>query len=348
MFWIVGARLVADGFDKLAGHRGVARLVASQLEHSPWRGFTAYDLIFPLFVFVVGASLVLSLPRIIARAGKRAAYARIARRFVVLFALGLVYNGGLSQPWPEVRLMGVLQRIALCYLVTAVLLCHLRWRGLLLTFVAIEVGYWALMSLVAPPGQSVASLAPGRNLANYLDARFLPGAKYAGSWDPEGLLSTIPAIGTCLLGVGAALVVTSKGIPAMRKVVWLVGGGAAMTVLGYVWGAWFPVIKNLWTSSFVLVAGGFSAVLLGGFYYALDVKRVRRWAQPFVWIGANALPIFFLPNLLSLPSLARRIVGGSVEQALGAYGELVVAVVALGLVIALARYLYQRRIFLRV
>ena len=347
MLWIVGGADIVGALQQISGGRGPLEFLAGQLGHSPWERFTFYDLIFPLFVFLVGLSVVLSLPRMVERQGARAAHARVLRRFVLLFVLGIIYNGGLTDRWPDVRLMGVLQRIALCYLFTSLLFLHLKTRGLVAAFAGLMVGYWALLSFVPAPGQAAVSFEPGRNLANWVDLHFLPGRSYWGSWDPEGLLSTFPAVATCLLGAFAGLLLTNASIGKPRKALHLIWSGAAMVVLGYLWGLQFPVIKGIWTSSYVLVAGGYSSALLGVFFWVVDVRGHHWWAQPFVWVGANALTFYLLSALVPLDDLSRRLVGGSVQHALGRYGDAAVACVSLGLLIALARFMYRRRVFLR-
>ncbi len=390
MFWILGGDAIAQALKKMGGDgkgfiSSAAGAFGDQLDHVEWEGFRFYDLIFPLFVFIVGVSIVFSLAKLVEREGKAAAHKRVLRRFVLLFMLALIYSGGVSQHWPDIRLLGVLNRIALCYLFASLLFLNFRWRGLIVACVSLLVGYWALMTFVPSPdlrrvdetgrllnpamnitnASSTAQLnwattnrvrgtfAPGLNLANYLDAKYLPGKKWDKIWDPEGLLSTLPAIGTCLLGVFAGLLLQNRRLADQRKALWLVGTGVVMVAAGFAWGLQFPVIKKIWTSSYVLVAGGYSAMLLGVFYYVIDVRGHQRWAVPFVWIGANAITIYFAENIFNFERLAGRLVGGDVAGFLDAHltngtGDLVRACVGLLLAFALAGFLYRRKIFLRV
>ena len=230
---------------------------------------------------------------------------------------------------------------------------NLRLRGLIISCVSLLVGYWALMTFVPVPGLGAGSFSKGANLANWLDAQYLPGKKWDGTWDPEGLLSTLPAIATCLLGVFAGLLLKNARIEEQRKSLWLIGAGAGMVVLGFLWGLQFPVIKKIWTSSYVLVAGGFSAMLLGIFHQVIDVWKHHRWATPFIWIGANAITLYFLESIVSFERLAGRLVGGDIGNFLDAHvtagtGHLLRACVGLLLAIILAGFLYRRKIFLRV
>jgi predicted acyltransferase len=194
---------------------------------------------------------------------------------------------------------------------------------------------------------------PGVNLAHYLDQKFLPGKKWDGTWDPEGLLSTIPAVATCLLGVLAGLLLQTKALSDAQKVRVLLIGGAAMVAAGFLWGLQFPVIKKIWTSSYVLVAGGYSALLLGLFYQVIEIWKVQAWTRIFVWIGANAITLYLANNIIGFQKLAARFVGGDVRHLLDShvttgFGELIVVAVGISLAILLARFLYERKIFLRV
>lgn len=347
MFWIVGGGSFVSALLRLCGPK-VDAVLGPQLHHAAWEGFRFFDLIFPLFVFLVGMSTVFSLERLLAEQGKRQAYQRLLWRTVCLFLLGILYYGGLSHPWPEIRLLGVLQRIALCYLFTGIAFIHLRTRGLVLLFAVLLLGYWAWLSFVPLPGQETISFEVAKNWANYLDAQFLPGRRNDGTWDPEGLLSTLPAIATCLLGVFAARLLRNPRLSERSKVAWLFGGGLLCLALGYAWGLQFPVIKKIWTSSYVLVAGGYSLLLLGLFYLVIDLWKIRGWIAPFLWIGTNAITIYMACNLVDFRQLASRLVGGDLQETLGdPWGKLLLATVSLGLTLLLARFLYRRQIFLR-
>lgn len=348
MFWIIGGEGLALALLPFCG-RTIQNALQPQLEHAEWAGFRFYDLIFPLFIFVVGMSTVLSLSKTLSQHGRLSAYRRVIQRTILLFLLGIFYSGGLTSCWPDVRLLGVLQRIALCYLFTSVLCIHFELRGIVITLIVLLVGYWAWLSFVPVPGVGSTSFEPGVNWSNYLDARYLPGRKYDGTWDPEGYLSTLPAIATCLLGVLAVRLLKSPRLGDLSKVGYLIGGGLLCLLAGYVWGMQFPIIKKIWTSSFVLVAGGYSFILLGLFYLVIDVWKLQRWSIPFAWIGTNAIALYMVRNMVDFDGLARRIVGCDVQAALGQrLGALLLAGLSVGMILALARLLYRNRIFLRV
>jgi len=347
MFWIIGAEGLVRGLQKFAGG-GLIGLVAEQLHHKAWAGFHFEDLIFPLFVFIAGVSLVFSLEKTLRQSGRRTAVLRILKRSALLYCLGILYYGGFSTPFESIRLLGVLQRIALCYLFSGLLFCYLKPRALAGVCAGLLVGYWALMWFVPVPGHGSGNFAEGANLANYIDRQYLPLRKHDGDHDPEGLLSTLPAIASCLLGVFAGLVLRNPAFTDREKVFRLVAGGLACLALGWAWHPNFPVIKKLWTSSFVLVAGGYSCLLLAAFYQVVDVWKFRKWAMPFVWIGVNPITIYFGGHFIDFEAMAKLFVGGPVGAACGRYGELVLVVTTLGFGFWFLRFLHQRKIFLRV
>ncbi|HWE36097.1 MAG TPA: DUF5009 domain-containing protein [Isosphaeraceae bacterium] len=346
MFWIVGADELVSALRKVRD-AGPVRALAEQLEHVEWGGFHFEDLIFPLFLFIVGVSLVFSLEGRLATEGRAVVLRRIVRRAALLYVLGIFYYGGFSTPFAQIRLLGVLQRIAISYLFAALIFVSCGNRGRLAWCVGLLVGYWALLTFVPVPGGTAGDFAEGRNLANWVDAHYLPLRKWDGDHDPEGLLSTLPAIANGLIGVFAGVLLRDTRLGPWWKVALLAASGVALAALGRAWDPYFPVIKKLWTSSFVLVACGYGSLLLAGFYLVIDVLGWRGWATPFVWIGMNPITIYMLDNLGLFKAIARRLVGGDLERHLGTYGPLAQAVVGLLLAFAVARFLYQRKVFLR-
>jgi predicted acyltransferase len=349
MFWIIGGDRLAEAIGKWWGTPAAAEL-ADQFEHVEWEGFRFYDLIFPLFLFVVGAVLPFSLSKY--RTGehpKTAALGRVARRVVLLFVLGLIYSGLLQFQFP-MRMTGVLQRIAICYGSAAVIFLFSSARAQAILVAAILLGYWAVLTFVpAPETGKAADFAKETNLAGYLDRHYLPGKiyqSYYGYGDNEGLLSTIPAITTALLGVlaGQWLKTNRTG---WVKAFGLIAAGAACLAAGTMWGQEFPVIKILWTSSYVLIAGGWSLVLLGLFYAIIDVLGLRSWSFFFVVIGANAITIYMLSRIVPFGRIADFFVGGAARIA-GSFGPVILAAGTLALEWLLLLYLYRRQIFLRV
>jgi predicted acyltransferase len=344
MFWIVGGDWLVRSLSKIYDCPATREL-KEQMEHLPWEGFHFYDLIFPLFVFMVGMAIVFSVPLMIQQKGMGATIRRIVIRSVILFLLGILYMGGVSYGFHEIYMAGVLHRIAVCYFFTALIFCFCNRRSMLLICFLLLVGYWALMAYVPVPGFGEPSFEKGKNLAHYLD-QYLPGKKFEGT-----LLSTMSAVANCLLGVFAGLFVKSRKISDDAKPLFLIGAGIISLYLGFAWGEYFPIVKVLWTSSYTLVAAGYSAILLGIFFQIIDVWKFQKWAQPFVWIGMNAITIYLVSALVGFRKVADRFVGGSVKnffnEHLSNSGDFVQAAVAMLIMFAVVRFLYKRKIFLR-
>lgn len=358
IFWIIGADGAVLALERMLRDKGpvfssVGNFLGTQMTHADWEGFRFYDFIFPLFIFVTGVSIVLALPRFVEREGMAKAHLHVLRRALVLYLLGVIYYGGVGHQWSDIRLVGILQRIAICYLFASVLFLNFEWRGLVAALLALLVGYWALMTFVPVPGVGVGSFKPDANLANWLDLHYLPGRLWDETRDPEGLLSTLPAIGTCVLGVLSGLLLKDERLTPTQKSLWLVAAGVAMIAAGYLWSLQFPIVKALWTSSLVLVAGGYSMILLAVSYQVIDVWGWKSWATPFVWIGANAIMLYFINGLVGFVPFAFRLVGGDVARWISSVttpgtGALLGHVLGLVFAVALAGFLYHRKIFLRV
>jgi predicted acyltransferase len=354
MFWIVGGDGLARAIGKWWGTPAAAQF-AEQFEHVDWEGFRFYDLIFPLFLFVVGAVLPFSLSKYQKGTHPKAeALQRVARRVVLLFLLGLVYNGILQFNFEHLRVTGVLQRIAICYGAAAVIYLFTKARTQAVLVAAILLGYWALLTFVpAPETGKAGDFAVETNLGGYLDRHYLPGEikkAYYGYGDNEGLLSTIPAITTALLGVLAGQWLRT-GYKPWGKAFGLLAAGAVSLALGTVWGQSFPVIKILWTSTYVLIAGGWSLILLGLFYAIIDVMRLRAWSFFFVVIGMNAITIYIASRIIPFDDISRFFLGGVARVSDGyspSSGPIILAAGALLLEWLFLFDLYRRRVFLRV
>ena len=358
IFWILGADGAVLAFRDMTDDKGpvvsaIGEFLGTQMTHVGWEGFRFYDFIFPLFIFITGVSIVFALPHLVEREGSVKAHIRVLRRSLLLYGLGLIYYGGISHHWADIRYVGVLQRIGICYLFASLIFLHMNWRGMVATFVALLVGYWALMTFVPVPGIGAGAFRPDANLANWIDVHYLPGRLWDKTADPEGLLSTLPAIGTCLLGVFAALLLKREDLTAQTKSLWLIGAGIVMVAAGHLWGLQFPIIKAIWTSSFVLVAGGYSFMLLGVSHQVMDVWDFRSWSLIFVWIGANAITLYFLNNVFGFEPFALRFVGGDLGALIDRLttpgtGGFLAHLLGLAFAISLAAFLYRRKIFLRV
>src|SRR5579871_5196534 len=360
MFWIVGGEGLAEAIANWIGGP-TKEFVREQLTHADWAGFHFYDLIFPLFLFLVGVVLPFSLGKIRDRGQTGAAvYGRVIRRTALLFFLGLVYYGFLQfNPPEQQRYVGVLQRIAVCYLFAALIYLNTGLRGQVIILLVILAGYWALLGWVAPPDSSAGDYTKEHNLSGWVDRHYLPGKIFKDYYqygDNEGLLSTLPAVGTALLGVLAGEWLRSQRARWLKLLGLMVAGGVCLG-LGYLWGWWlpapyqFPVIKNIWTSSFVLWAGGWSLLLLALFYGIIDVLQLRAWSVFFVVIGMNAITIYVAERILNFANLSQFFLGGIAKVCRDQFGapvqQVILAAGALALAWLLCFHLYRQRIFLR-
>lgn len=346
MFWIIGGdALAVAALSRL--EQPWANTLAQQLEHVTWEGFRFYDLIFPLFLFMVGCVLPYSLEKY--RSQPREVYLRIARRVAALVLLGLVANGLLNFDWENLRLAGVLQRIGICYGLAALLFLHTRLPGQIVAIAGLLLGYWALLAWVPVPGGQAGDFSIEGNLAGWVDRNFLPGKiyeEYYGFGDNEGILSTIPAVATVLIGALAGhWLRSSRG--EWSKALGLLLAGVACLAAGYAWGEWFPIIKNLWTSSYVMVAAGWSLMLLSLFYAVMDIGGWRGWAAVFTVIGVNAITIYIAQRFIDFSYTSEFFLGGTAEL-LGEWGPVLLIAGTLAAKILFVAFLYRQRIYLRV
>lgn len=273
------------------------------LRHAEWHGWTPTDLIFPFFLFIVGVAMIFSFSARRARgASGRTLALKVVSRAAILFGLGLLLH---AFPWWDVdlsglRIPGVLQRIALAYLAASAIVLMTGVRGWALAAAVLLLGYWALEMLVPVPGVGAGVLEPGLDLGAYLDRQVFGTEHlwdYSRTWDPEGLLSTLPAVGTVLLGALTGRWIRADGRSALEKTVGLFIAGNVALVAGLAWGAVFPINKNLWTSSYVLFTGGIALHFLAVCYWFIDVRGHRRWTTPFIVFGRNAIAAFVLSSL---------------------------------------------------
>ncbi|MBN2475879.1 MAG: DUF5009 domain-containing protein [Pirellulales bacterium] len=346
MLWIIGGHGVAFALLALV-FDPIPESIAYQLYHPDWIGFSAWDMIMPLFLFIVGAAMPFSFAKRRARGQTTPQlYRKIIVRTIVLFVLGMVAQGNLLD-WDPATLhifSNTLQAIAVGYLFAAIMLLHLPVITQVLATAALLVGFWVVLMRVPIPGCEPGILEPQQNLALYIDrtifGRFEDGTTY--TW----VLSGMGFVATVMLGVFAGQLLRSKWSPWM-KVFWLTLLGAGCLGLGWLWQQWLPIIKHLWTSSMVLWAGGFSYLLLALFYAVIDVIGWRRWAFPFIVIGANAIAVYMATHLVNFRHVSDPVVGGLARH-LGAYGEPLQEVAALAVIWLILWYMYRKRTFLRV
>lgn len=347
MFWIMGGEALCSALLKLINAPWSTRL-ALQFEHSEWNGFTFYDLIFPLFLFIVGTSIPFAMAkRLQSGSDQKTLYTHILIRTAKLVFFGFLVNGLLNFAWfSSMRWAGVLQRIGICYGVVSIMAMNSKPKTQAWMFAGILVLYWLAMILIPVPGYGAGVLTPEANLASYLDREFLPGRFCCFTFgDNEGLLSTLPAVATCLMGVLTGHWLRSSSTPE-RKTFYMVLAGFASLGLALLWELVFPINKLVWTSSYVLFAGGWSLLLLSLFYWIIDVKGVQRWKFAFTVIGMNAITIYLAQALFRFNTITDIFVHGFINQ-LGDYRTAFYIAATLFVKWLFLYFLYRQKIFLK-
>ena len=347
MFWITGGDALVYHFSR-AVPTAFSVALAAQFEHVKWEGFHCEDLIFPLFVFIVGLVLPFSLTRRLeAGAKRRDLYVHAFRRLFLLFFFGLLANNLLDLNFHDLRILGVLQRISIAYFFATLLVMNFKVRGQAIATAAILLGYWALMAWVPVPGFGHGNYTMQGNLAAYLDQRFLPRPFCCYDFgDNEGIISNLPAIASCMLGALAGHWLRTPH-SQKRKLVGLVVAGVVSLGAGQLWSLAFPIIKNVWSSSFVLFAGGWSLLLLALFYLIIDIWGYSKWAFFFTVIGMNSITIYLARHFFDFGEMAMAFTHGFVQY-LGVWKPFAIELGSLLVGWLFLYYLYKRKIFLRV
>ena len=348
MFWIVGGKavvlaLLALFVDPIPGW------LRYQFRHPEWIGFSAWDLIMPTFLFIVGTSMPLAFARRMERGqSRKQLYLKIVRRTLILIVLGMIASGNLlTFDLDRIRVgSNVLEAIACGYLVASIVLLNLSVAGQAITVGVLLVAYWLLMVFVPVPGHGPYVIEPYANVAVAVDSWIF--GRLSDEQAYTGILTVLGYASTVLIGVLSGHLLRSS-IRPVAKIAALVLAGVGCMIGGLIWATylWFPVIKHIWTSSYVLWSAGWSFLLLALFYGVIDVAGLKRWAFPFVVIGMNAITVYMGVRLISFESIADTLVGGLAWQ-LGAFGRFLLPLTTFMLVWLVLLHLYRRKIFLRI
>jgi predicted acyltransferase len=347
MFWIIGGKEIADAAAKLTNWPWLVRL-SGQLEHTEWHGFTLYDLIFPLFLFMAGVSMPFSFAKRLERGATKAQlYRHVLIRALVLVLLGMIYNGLMKFDWATMRYTSVLGHIGIAYFFAALIVLNAGAVGQFIWMVGLLVAYWAMMKFIPVPGFGAGDLSPAHTLNDYLDRLLMPGKLMYGDRDPLGILATIPAVGTALAGAVTGSFLKSDRYGQYFKTIGMAVAGVICFIAAYFWNFDFPINKNLWTSSFVLHCAGYSLLLLSLFYLVIDVWRFRAWAMVFVVIGSNSILMYMARRCVDFDHTTHYFFDGLVGLT-GAYQPLLFAVAVVFVEWLLLLFLYKKRMFLRI
>jgi predicted acyltransferase len=352
----------------LVNKASLADRVYPALNHADWNGCTLADLVFPFFLFIVGVAMAFSLAKYTAgeKTATPALYWRILSRAAILFALGLLLNGFWNYDFSTIRIMGVLQRISVAYLLATLAVLNLPRKGQWMLVGALLIGYWLVMSLVPVPDFGAGNLTREGNFGAYIDrliltkAHLYKGDGFNSMGDPEGLFSTLPAVATVLIGYFTGKWLRQQQIDS-RTSIDMVLFGLSCLVVGQVWDFWFPINKKLWTSSYVLFTAGWALLLLAACYELIEVRQRRQWSRSFEVMGLN--PIFiFVASVLLIKILVKTNVGSGenapttyewINQHLFAWagtlnGSLLFSILTVLLWLAVAYAMYRKRWFFKV
>ena len=349
MFWIMGAEEIFHLTAK-ATNAPFWTIIANQFTHPAWNGFHFYDLIFPLFLFIAGVATPYSVGRELQKGKtKNEVLWRVVKRGLILVILGIIANNGLQlKPLAEVRFGSVLGRIGLAYMFANIIYIYSKRNAQIIWFCALLIGYWLLLKFNSAPGFPMGDLTMEGNFASYIDRSILPGKLYLIIHDPEGLVSTIPAIGTGLLGILAGSYLKNTDINGARKALYLAIAGIIFIGLGWFWNYDFPINKNLWTSSFVLNVGGISLLLLSLFYYIIDVLGYRRWSFFFRVIGMNSILIYMSGHFINWEYTTEGFFKWLGQWIGDPFGAVAMAICYVMIKWAFLYFMYKKKVFLRV
>jgi predicted acyltransferase len=346
MFWIIGGGTVLASLAHV-WENPVAEAIQNQLKHVEWQGFRFEDLIFPLFLFIMGAVLPFSISRRWERGQSLPVlYLHILKRSFVLILLGMIYNNLMKFEFSEMRWPGVLQRIGLCYFFAALIVVHTKWRTQVIFIAVVLILYWLATVLIPVPGFGAGVMTAEGCLSSYIDQQLIPGKLYYGHGDNEGIISTLPAICTVLMGSLAGYWLRSERTGS-KKAAGLAIAGLACVIVGYLWGFAFPIIKIIWTSSYTLFSGGLCLLLLALFYWIIDVKGYRKWAFFFIVIGVNPITIYFMQRFVDFVGIAEFFLSGLIAHA-GLIAPLILPLGVLAIKWLFLWFLYRHKIFFKV
>lgn len=349
MFWIMGAEEIVHSLAKATGS-SFWEVISNQLTHPDWHGFHFYDLIFPLFLFLAGVATPYSVGRELEKGtSKQQLLMRVVKRGLILVVLGIIVNNGLViRPLSEIRFPSVLGRIGLAYMFANIIYLYTRQTIQIVWFCSLLVGYWLLLQFNAAPGFPMGDLSMEGNFASYIDRLVIPGKLYLDIHDPEGLVSTIPAIATGLLGIYAGNLLRNSPITMRRKALQLAVMGLLFLIGAQLWNLVFPINKNLWTSSFVLHTGGWSLLLLSLFYFIIDVQGHKKWSFFFVIIGMNSILIYMSGRFINWGYTTKAIFGWLGQLVGDPYNLVVLAFCYILVKWAFLYFMYRKDVFLRV
>ena len=328
--------------------------LAMQMHHATWNGLHHHDTIFPMFLFISGMTFPFSYDKQVALGASRGKiYGKIVRRALVLAFLGMVYNGLFEFDFKDLRWASVLGRIGVAWMLAAILYINVpSWKGRAWISAAILVGYWLVVAFVRAPDVDPLSDPFSRDgcIVGYVDRILLPGRLHNGNFDPEGILSTLPAVVTAMMGMftGEFIRIPEEKIPGGKKTLIMIGASVVLCLAGVLWGQFFPINKRLWSSSFTLVVGAFTLFCYAVVHYLVEVKGWTGWTMPFRVIGLNSITIYMAQRIVPFESVSEFFFGGLAGMLPAAWGAVILAAGYLLLSWLFLYFLYRQKVFLKV
>ena len=325
--------------------------LTDQFRHVPWHGLSFEDVIFPLFLFMVGVSMVYSVSSSQKKGlSKKEIYLKAFKRMILLSVLGIIYkNRPLHFDWGQIRYVSVLGRIGVTgFLATLILLNTTSWRSIVYWLTGILIFYWVLLLFIPVPGYGAGDLSMEGSMATYINSIIVPGRLVNnGIYDENGFIQHIPATGLVLMGILAASILRNQWMES-RKVIGLVGAGVVAIIIGVLWNFHFPINKHLWSSSFILVSGGISFLFMALFYGVIDVWGFKKWAFPFKIIGLNSIFIYMASGLIDFGYTSRYLLNGFILMSGDDWQKFIIQLGVLLLEFGVLYFMYRKRIFIKV
>jgi len=349
MFWITGGSALVAALTRATGWT-FFEAINSQMEHVAWNGFHFYDLIFPLFMFIMGVAIPYALiPRLESGVSKKDIYKKVLKRFIILTVFGIIYNQTFMTDWTNPRIASVLGQIGFAYFFAAIIFINFpSIRSVVFWIAGILVVYGIIQNFIPVPGYGAGILTPEGSINTFLDQRITPGRLYRETYDPQGVINNFSAISITLMGTLAGLILRTKAaLTEYKKFFLLVVLGAGFLGLAYILRSWYPVNKEIWTSTFNLHTGGISLMLLAGFYLVVDIWKFQKWGFYFMVIGVNSITVYMAYQFISFRGISENLLKG-LTMHLGDFGDILISLGSLAIIWICLYWLYKKKIFLRV
>lgn len=345
MFWITGGGILATAISQITG----AEWLAHQMHHAEWAGFHFEDLIFPLFMFIAGVAIPFSIKaKIEKNVPKKRLALKALKRMFILIVLGILYNGTFQNGFADGRIASVLGQIGIGYFFASLIVIYFHsFKSRIYWLVGILVGFGIIQLLIPVPGVGAGVLTPDGCINGYIDQLFLPGRLHGGTFDPEGILCSLSATGITLMGTIAGNILRNRKTTDWQKIGYMAATGFGLIILALALSTFYPIIKKCWTSTFNMLAGGISFLLMALFFLIIDHWKFRGWAFYFRVIGMNSIFIYLFVRIIDMQFVTEFFFGW-ITKPMGYAGQFLMLLFGLALIWGLLYYMYKKKIFLRV